>query len=486
MLSPNDLRGLRTVIVGAAREGTALARYLVHAGARVVLSDSKPREALLKPLSDLEGLPIEFALGCSELDLSGVDVLFLSPGVPPWAKVVQQAREQGVPISSEPRLFTQLCAAPIVGITGSSGKTTTTSMVGLMYARDGKQTWVGGNIGKPLIEDLLGGGQPDVAVMELSSFQLELFAPDYQGAQVEQRRTAASRVVSVEGYSPRIAAVTNITPNHLDRHPSMEDYARAKTHILEYQTGDDWAVLNKDNHLTRELARTTVRGRLLQFSLESDVDQGAFLQSERLMLRFDGRERLLCSAGEVQLRGRHNLGNTLTAACCALAGGVSVEAIREVATTFGGVPHRQENVRVWRDVLFVNDSIATSPERALAALRSYSEPLILLAGGRDKHLSWDEWADCVLKRARVVVAFGEAVPIIQRALVEARERAGVTNGNSVQYCAAESLEEAVSLAARLAQPGDVVLLSPGGTSFDAFADFEERGQRFRELVAALS
>jgi len=486
MLSSEELRGLRTIIVGAAREGTALARYLVHAGAQVVLTDSKPREALTKPLADLADLPIEFALGCNELDLSAVDVLFLSPGVPPWAKIVQQAREQGVPISSEPRLFTQLCAAPIVGITGSSGKTTTTSMVGLMYAKDGKQTWVGGNIGKPLIEDLLEGGQPDIAVMELSSFQLELFAPDYQGPQVEQRRTAASRAVSVEGYSPRIAAVTNVTPNHLDRHPSMEDYTRAKTHILEYQGGDDWAVLNEDNDLTRGFARSLVRGRLLQFSLENEVEQGAFLQGERLMLRFDGREQFLCHAGEVKLRGRHNLGNTLTAACCALAGGVSVAAIREVATSFGGVAHRQENVRIWRDVLFVNDSIATSPERALAALRSYTEPLVLLAGGRDKHLPWEAWADCVLERARVVVAFGEAVPIIERALAEARQRANDANGNGIEYYAVESLEQAVPLAARMARPGEVVLLSPGGTSFDGFVDFEARGQRFCELVAALA
>ena len=236
MLSPNELRDLRTVIVGAAREGR-LWRAIWYMPGRTVLTDSKPQEALSKPC-ELEGLPIEFALGRNELDLSAVDVLFLSPGVPPWAKIVQQAREQGVPISSEPRMFTQLCAAPIVGITGSSGKTTTTTLTGLMYAADGRQTWVGGNIGKPLIEDLLGGGQPDVAVMELSSFQLELFAPDYQGPQVEQRRTAASRVVSVEGYSPQIAAVTNITPNHLDRHPSMEDYTRAKAH-LQPPGGDD-------------------------------------------------------------------------------------------------------------------------------------------------------------------------------------------------------------------------------------------------------
>jgi len=483
MILPESWRGLKTAIIGAAREGTALARYLAHCGARVILSDSRPTDALQGRLAAIEGLDIQLILGGNPPSLLDADVLFLSPGVPPTAPIVQEARARGVPLSSEPRLFTQSVAAPIVGVTGSSGKTTTTTLVGEMYAAQGSRTWVGGNIGAPLTERLLESERPDVAVMELSSFQLELFSPEYQGATVAERRSAASRVISVEGYSPHVAAVTNITPNHLDRHPSMEDYIQAKSHILAFQSPGDCAVLNWDDPVTRSLG-ARARGRVLYFSLEQPVAEGAYLQEGALLARLDGRESALCQFDEIKLRGRHNVANVLTAACCALAGGVGVEAIRRVATSFTGVPHRLEPVRVWRDVLFVNDSIATSPERAIAALRSYSEPLVLLAGGRDKHLPWEEWADLVLQRVRVVVAFGEAAPIIERALAEAHAR---RNGlvDSIVMCSAPTLDEAVAVAARLSRPGEVVLLSPGGTSFDAFEDFEARGRGFRELVMAL-
>lgn len=470
-----SLQRLRVLIVGAAREGTALARFLVACGAAVTLSDSKPPASLAKHLAALAGLQLDLALGVATPDVAGYDVVFLSPGVPPSAAVVQRARALGVPLSSEPRMVTQLLTAPVVGITGSSGKTTTTALTGAMYAA-GRDTWVGGNIGLPLIEKLLEAPcGPQVAVMELSSFQLELFAPEYQGERVDSLRSAASRSVSVAGWSPHVAAITNITPNHLDRHPSMEDYVLAKSRILEYQRADDWAVLNAQDDWSRRL---TTHGRVLHFGLDTQVDAGAVLEGSRLLLRDGEREVLLCGAGQVKLRGRHNLANVLCAACCALAGGVPVEAMREVASTFTGVAHRLEYVRQCRQVLWVNDSIATTPERAMAALRSFDEPLVLLAGGRDKHLPWEDWAALVRERVRVVVAFGEAAPIIERAL-----GAAGPGGPALEITA--DLQEAVTRAARLARPGEVVLLSPGGTSFDAYDDFEARGQHYRALVSAL-
>jgi len=484
MLAPQDLHDLRVLIIGAAREGTALARALATWGAIVTLADSKPPAELSNSLDGLPGLGVRLALGVRDPDLAGVEVLFLSPGVPPSAPVVGAAREQGIPISSEPRLFAQLCPAPIVGITGSSGKTTTTALVGAMCAAQGLATWVGGNIGLPLTGRLVEETRPDIVVMELSSFQLELYSPAYQGPRVDERRSARSRKVSVEGWSPPVAAITNITPNHLDRHPSMEDYVRAKRNILAFQGPSDWAVLNLDNEITHRLVAEAT-GAVLTFSLEGPVAQGAYLREGALWTRFDGRERRLCAVSDVRLRGRHNLANILTAACCALAAGVEVAAIRDVATSFTGVPHRLETVRQWRGVTFVNDSIATSPERAIAALRSYDQPVVLLAGGRDKHLPWDAWAELALERTRVAIAFGEAVPIIARALAEAREARGTRLSESPELRTAGTLEEAVALAAALAETGDVVLLSPGGTSFDAFTDFEARGQRFRDLVAAL-
>jgi UDP-N-acetylmuramoylalanine--D-glutamate ligase len=209
-LDPARLAGLRVTVVGAAREGTALVRYLAARGARVTLSDGKPAAALAGALEAIAGLDVRLALGENPPDLLDVDVLFASPGVPPTAPIIRQARAQGLPISSEPRLFTQLCAAPVVGITGSSGKTTTTSLVGRILAADGRATWVGGNIGQPLLERMLEDERPDVAVMELSSFQLEFFDPAYQGPEVELRRTAASRAISLAGWSPHVAAITNI------------------------------------------------------------------------------------------------------------------------------------------------------------------------------------------------------------------------------------------------------------------------------------
>lgn len=483
MLNPEQLRGLRVSIIGAAREGTALARYLVRCGALVTLSDTKPASALGDALRELDGLSLRLALGANPPDLLDVDVLFLSPGVPPYAPIVREARQRGVPISSEPRLFTQLCAAPIIGITGSSGKTTTTTLTAHMLQAAGRDVWLGGNVGTPLTGRLATEAGPDVVALELSSFQLELFSPDYQGPEVEQRRTPASRVVSLEGWSPPVSAITNITPNHLDRHPDMEDYARAKANIMAFQRADDWLVLNAEDSYTPRLAGDA-KGHVVYFGLHAPVAGGAFLHQDDLLMRWDGREQLLCSRDQIALRGLHNVANVLAAACCALAADASLDAIRATATSFTGVAHRLEVVRRRDGVTFVNDSIATSPERAMAALRAFDEPVVLLAGGRDKHLPWDAWADLALARACQVIAFGEATPILERALREAMRRAEGQRPASAIVTTA-SLEEAVETAARLARPGDVVLLSPGGTSFDAFKDFEERGERFRQLVADL-
>ena len=482
IVTTEQLAGLRVTIIGAAREGTALASYLLACGAHVTLCDRKADPVLAECLADLERRGVRLALGVEPDDaLLQVDVLFISPAVPRQAPVVQRARELGLPISSEPRLFTQSCPAPIIAITGSSGKTTTTAMVGEICSSAGLRTWVGGNIGSPLSEKLLERPWPDVAVMELSSFQLELFTPDYQGPLVEKQRSVASQVISLAGWSPGVALVTNITQNHLDRHVDMAEYAAAKRNILAFQTAGDWLVLNADDDATRGWAQLA-QGRLLRFSLEAEVVEGAFLRDEQLVSRINGSEKLICLVNEVQLRGLHNLANTLAAACCALAAGVDLGAIQHVARTFAGVAHRLEVVREQQGVLWINDSIATSPERACAALRSFTEPLVLLAGGRDKHLPWDEWAGLVLERVRVVIAFGEAVPIIERVLAQAMTQ---HPERSMQLHTVATLEEAVSLAGLLARRGEVVLLAPGGTSFDAFADFEERGQRFRSLVAAL-
>lgn len=476
MITP-DLTGLRAAIIGVAREGTALARFLAGAGATVTLSDLKPADQLAAALQDLEGLAIRLALGGHPEDILDVDVLFLSPGVPLRAKLVQEAQARSLPICSEPRLFMQLFPNRVVGVTGSSGKTTTTTLIGRMLERSGVHAWVGGNIGRPLITALGREALADVAVMELSSFQLELFRPETQGDQVDEVRTEASRVISLAGYSPEIAVVTNITPNHLDRHSSMDEYIRAKAAIVDYQSPDDWAVLNLDDANALGFSRRTP-ACVAYFSLTQPVDEGAYLDQGRLRLRLGGDDQVICAVEDVRLKGMHNLANLLAAACAARLAGASLEAIRQVATGFEGVPHRMEVVRRWHGVTFVNDSIATTPERAIAAMRAYDEPLVLLAGGRDKHLPWDTWAEWVERKVRVVITFGECAPLVRNALDQVQ-------GLEAQVFEAGDLGEAVAMASELACEGDVVLLSPGGTSFDAYTDFEARGQAFRELVERL-
>ncbi len=468
MAIDGGLAGLRVTIIGLGREGTALARFLAGRGAEVTASDIKGPDALASSLRKLEGLNVRLFLGQHPPEVLNCDVLFLSPGVPQEAPVAVEARRRSIPISSETRLFTRLCPAPVIGITGSSGKTTTVSLVGRMLAAAGLRTLVGGNIGQPLIEHLDGIAPSDRVVMELSSFQLEGFGAAAPPAQA----------FPPGGWSPHGAAILNITPNHLDRHPSMESYVAAKANILRYQRPGNWAVLNADDPVTMGLQPLCV-GQMLLFSVTRRVPSGSFLQGDDLVWAPQpGEERRVCARSDLQLRGWHNVGNVLAAVAIAGAAGAGVDAMAEVAGTFSGVEHRLEHVRTRGGVAFYNDSIATSPERAIAAIRAFSEPLVLLAGGRDKHLPWDGWVTLVRERVREVICFGELAPMLERLLAEAGD-----GGPRVHTCG--TLQEAVELAAQVARAGDVVLLAPGGTSFDAFADFEARGRAFRDHVLAL-
>jgi len=466
-----EISDKKVVILGLAREGMALARFLAQRGVQVTVSDCKGVDALQKAVAELADLPIRFALGGHPLELlNDADAVFVSPGVPLDIPFLLEARSRSIPLSSETRLFAQNCPAPVIGITGSNGKTTTVTLVGEMLKNTGWRTHVGGNIGQPLI-GLLDEVQPsDRVVMELSSFQLELFGTRYGES---------------GGWSPHIAAILNVTPNHLDRHKTMEAYRAAKEQIVLYQRVEDYTVLSWDDHIAREI-RAKCHGHILGFSVSEELSEGAFLRGERLMLRLDGREYYICQRSELRLLGTHNVANVLAA--CAIAGlaGGEIEAMREVARRFRGVAHRLEFVREHRGVYYYNDSIATSPERSAAAMRSFDAPLLLLAGGRDKDLPWDEWADLVAERVKHLIVFGEAQPLIARAVSEARARHGLSPDDTPHVHLVDTMERAVERAATLAQTGEVVLLSPGATSFDAYRDFAERGERFRDLVWSLS
>jgi UDP-N-acetylmuramoylalanine--D-glutamate ligase len=479
-----DLKGIQALVVGLAREGTALASYLADNGAQVTVTDAKPAAMLADNIAALANSGVRFALaGHPTHLLKDADIVFVSPGVPIDIPFLAEAKRRNVPLSSETRLFTRLCPAPIIGVTGSSGKTTTTALVGRMLRQAGRKTWLGGNIGQPLIGHLGAIGPRDLVVMELSSFQLEFFGPWTETERGSRLTGMPSAVFDPNGWSPSIAALLNLTPNHLDRHGTMDAYVRAKSHILLHQQPGDVAVLNLDNPATRQLAlELPIAAQILTFSLERPVQSGTFVRDEELVLRLEGQEDIVCQSSELRLRGRHNVANTLAACALAAAAGAPIGALRHVATTFQGVPHRLELVRTRNGVRWYNDSIATSPERTVAALHAFEAPIVLLAGGRDKHLPWDEMASLTWRRAAHLILFGEAADLVEEAMhrtAQVAMKAGVAN---CRLHRADTLDRAVELAAALSRPGDVVLLSPGGTSFDAYADFEERGDHFRELV----
>lgn len=477
--------GLRATVLGAARQGLAVSRFLLAQGARVTLSDQRPAEQLASAIAGLKAFAAEhsaaeprFALGGHPLNLlDETDLLLLSGGVSPGIPIAEEARRRRIPLTNDGALTLRHCPVPVVGITGSAGKTTTTTLTGLMLEAAGFRAHVGGNIGTPLIDRLNEIAPGDKVVMELSSFQLELM-----------------------DRSPAIAAILNITPNHLDRHPSMSHYAAAKANIAKYQERGDVIALSADDALTgpwlqsgrvrieagagQEEVYFPLQAMAVGFSLQRELTEGGFLRGERLILRCAGRtDATICDVSEVRLRGRHNLLNILAAACLASAAGAPVEAIRSVATTFEGVEHRLEIVRRRDGVTWVNDSIATAPERTIAAIRAFDEPLVLLLGGRDKNLPWGELAGAIQTgNVRAVVLFGEAAGLIDRALADAAARLGKA---SVPIARCADLPAAAQAAAEVAQPGDVALLAPGGTSFDAYADFAARGEHFRKLVEAL-
>ena len=441
--------GAKTTIIGLAREGTALAHYLASIGAHVTVSDLRPPEQLGPALRQIAPLPVRVVLGANRLeDALDADVLFLSPGVPLSSASVVAARAAGVPIRSEPLLFVERCPAPIVGITGSSGKTTTTTLVGEMLRKGPRPVWVGGNIGVPLIGRLADIGEDDRVVMELSSFQLAIF-----------------------DRSPPIAVVTSLSPDHLDRHASVEEYYEAKRNIVRFQRPGDVAVLNRDDANVARFAEG-LASEVRWFSLAGPVERGGYLADGALWLA-DGTARRLVGTDEVRLVGRHNLANALAAAVAAHAAGATDEAIREALRAFQGVAHRLEIVADRGGVLFVNDSIATSPARAIAALQSFDRPIVWVAGGRSKNLPIDELVKVAAARVKRAIVYGEDGPLL---------RAGLAGAGLTAIEEYPQFKAAAERAIESAAPGDVVLLSPACASFDQFRDYEARGQAFREAV----
>lgn len=456
-----DWNGKRVLILGAARQGLALARWLSLHGAHVTLNDSRGPDELRVARESLAEFQIDWVFGEHPLELlDATDVLCLSGGVPLTLPIVAEAVKRGIPLSNDSQIFMEVAPCKTIGITGSAGKTTTTTLVGQMSKNIyGDKAYIGGNIGDPLINYVDNMKSDDIAILEFSSFQLDQMT-----------------------ISPNIAAILNITPNHLDRHGTMEAYTAAKARILGFQADDDIAILGHDDKGAWSL-KDKVPGKLYTFSshmLNDDLN-GTYMQNGWLNLR-DGNMLLpLMSRDNISLRGDHNVSNVLAAFAIGYAVGIAPDPMIQAVKNFRGVPHRLEFVRELRGVCWYNDSIATAPERSMAAIRAFDEPIVLLLGGRDKDLPWEDLIRLINERVDHVVLFGEAAEKIQKTMnsLGLREK-------RFTLTRADHLRDAIIKAANVAESGDVVLLSPGGTSFDEFKDFAERGECFRTWVQELS
>jgi len=448
---PLDVRGKRVLVYSLGIEGRDLAGWALAAGARVTMSDTRDETALAAAGATApEGLD-RLVMGEPLLDPAGFDLVAVSQSVLRYNPALARARELAIPVTSQMRLFLQLCPGRVAGITGSSGKSTTTALVGAIAAETGLPFVVGGNIGEALLGRLADITPSTTVILEISHTQLQY-----------------------TDRSPAIAAVTNITPNHLDQF-SWDEYVGLKRNIIAHQARQDAAILNADDHTSRALM-ASVRGRLVRTSSISEVEgDGAWLDQAEVVIRRANRVTSAVPRESVRLRGAHNLANVVMACAIAAEAGFPPDAIARGVAGFRGVPHRLEVVGRALGATWVNDSIATSPERTIAGLRAFTEPVVLLLGGREKNLPLDQLQSLAAQRCRAVICFGEAGPLFFEAM---RRTVSATH-------LLGTLGDAVALAGETVQQGDVVLLSPAGTSFDAYPNFEARGAAFRGFVAGL-
>ncbi len=445
-----EIAGARALVYSLGIEGRDLARWLLARGASVTMADTRSAEQLEAAGAEApEG--VERVVRGELLDPEGFDLLAVSQSVLRGDPNVVRARELGIPVVSQLALALRLCPGRVIGITGSSGKSTTTALVGEMAECAGIEHLVGGNLGGSLLDRIEDVPETANVILEMSHTQLQY-----------------------TDRSPEIAAVTNVTPNHLDQF-SWPEYVDLKRNILRYQDADGLAILNADDETSREF-RADVRGRLAEVSLAGPVaGDGAWLEGEAIVSRWGGAAETVAGTADLRMRGRHNVANAVLATAIAGAMGLPSEAVATALRSFPGLPHRLQVVGRAHGATWINDSIATSPERTLAALEAVPEPAILLLGGREKALPLENLRAVAGERCRAAICFGEAATPFAEAMAGAVET----------VVRVETLEEAVAAAAAVAREGDAVLLSPAGTSFDAYPRFEARGEAFAALVAAL-
>ena len=451
----NKFKGKNATFIGIGRSNIPAMKLLLKYGASVTVCDRRSLETIGETAKELENMGIELKLGDSYLDDIKADVVFRTPGMPFYKKELCDLRERGIVVTSEMEVFFDVCPCKIIAVTGSDGKTTTTSIIATMLKKSNKTVHIGGNIGAPLLPKIADIKSDDFAVVELSSFQL-----------ISMRK------------SPDIAVVTNLSPNHLDIHKDMQEYIDAKKNIILHQNAFSKSVLNLDNDITRGFT-DLVRGKNYSFSIKKQPYNGAFLDDENMMcMSINGEKLILFSADEIKIPGLHNIENYL-AAISALWGIVSKEDMLYVAKNFGGVEHRIELVRILDGVTYYNDAIATSPTRVISGTLSlYDKKIIMIAGGYDKNIPFDELGEVIPQKVKLLILMGNTADKIETAVKSSSNY----KASGINIKRVTSMEEAVKVAKENALTGDIVSMAPACASFDMYKDFEAKGNHFKDIV----
>lgn len=443
----NPFRNVKVGVLGLGEENVALVKYLVSKNADVVVCDQKSKEELGDYYNKIKDLPIQFRLGSHYLDhLEDLKIIFRTPGLPYLEPKIQNAKEQGVEISSQIKLFFKLCPSPIIGVTGTKGKGTTTTLIGNILKESAKKVFVGGNIGNPPIEFIDELTPESIVVLELSSFQLQ---------DLDQ--------------SPHIAVVLDIKVDHLDVHKTIDEYIESKRNIIRHQNKNDLAVINADYLTSVDFASLSL-GKTYWFSRRKSVERGSFVLYGDIVLRTDEGQFPIAKTADIQLRGEHNLENITAAITASFLGDAKLEAIKKAVKEFKGLEHRLEFVRDIQGVKYYNDSFSTNPDTTIAAINSFNEPIILLVGGSEKNADYRRLSDTIkLKNVKLIIPIGLTAERIVPGLGEVK-----------------SMGQALEIAKKNAERGEVVLLSPASASFDQYKNYKERGKTFKDEVNKLA
>lgn len=449
-----DFENKKVLVSGVAKSGISAAYLLKKLGADVTIQDAKTEDKLGQVVNDIRNNGISLYLGANPDDIiENMDMLVMSPGVPTDLPFVNKAREKNIPVIGEIELAYMFCKSPVIGITGTNGKTTTTTLVGDICKAYYSNTYVVGNIGNPFADVTLDTTSDGAVVAELSSFQLE----------------------TIKEFRPKVSAVLNITPDHLNRHHTLENYIAAKERVFENQTADDYCILNYNDVTTKAMADKT-KAKVVFFSLNNNIGEGIYSDEKSIYIKALGYDEKVIDIDELKILGGHNVENAMAAIGCSIALGVPMDVVRKVLKEFTAVEHRIEYVTTVNDIEFYNDSKGTNPDASIKAVEAMRRPICIIAGGYDKGSDFGGWIDTFKGRVKFVAVIGA----VKDKIVDTLNKADFTN-----YKTADTFEEAIDLCYENAEKGDCVLLSPACASWDMFKSYEQRGEIFKDYVRKL-